>query len=109
MVPRIEVDGEYGVLIEWPDGHQSRFAFGDLRDACPCAACRDEQKGRMRLGTAMSRPAESTRLLRISPVGRYAVGLLWGDGHSTGIYSWEFLRERCSCFACRLERREVQG
>jgi DUF971 family protein len=27
----------------------------------------------------------------VSPVGNYALALAWGDGHDTGIYSFEFL------------------
>jgi DUF971 family protein len=109
MVPKIEIDHEHGLLIEWPDGHQSRFDFEDLRAACPCAACRDESKGGHHRSDRAPRPPEATHLLRVVPVGRYAIGLGWGDGHSTGIYSWEYLRDRCGCLACRLGRREVQG
>jgi DUF971 family protein len=31
-------------------------------------------------------------LVQIQPVGRYAVQFAWGDGHSTGIYTYELLR-----------------
>jgi len=30
-------------------------------------------------------------LLRLTPVGNYAVAAVWGDGHDTGIYSWDYL------------------
>jgi DUF971 family protein len=29
----------------------------------------------------------------INPVGRYAVRLVFDDGHDTGLYSWDLLRE----------------
>jgi DUF971 family protein len=121
MIPRIETDPEQGVLIEWLDGHQSRYSFQDLREACPCAVCRDggKETGGAKADASrqakparpgdLTRPAEATRLLRIVPIGRYAIGLVWGDGHSTGIYSWDYLRERCGCLACRFGRREVEG
>ena len=32
-----------GMEIEWKDGHQSRYTFSYLRDACPCALCMDER------------------------------------------------------------------
>jgi DUF971 family protein len=30
-------------------------------------------------------------------VGNYALQLIWADGHSYGIYSWEYLRQLCPC------------
>jgi len=33
-------------------------------------------------------------------VGAYAVQFVWDDGHSTGIYSWDLLREACPCELC---------
>jgi DUF971 family protein len=32
-------------------------------------------------------------ILEIKPVGNYAVRLVFDDMHSTGIYSWDYLRE----------------
>jgi DUF971 family protein len=31
----------------------------------------------------------------IEPVGNYAISIAWSDGHSTGIYRFDFLREIC--------------
>jgi DUF971 family protein len=31
----------------------------------------------------------------ISIVGRYALNFRWSDGHDTGIYSFQYLREVC--------------
>jgi DUF971 family protein len=39
--------------------------------------------------------ASSTSLDRIEKVGNYAIQLFWKDGHSHGIYSWDFLRKLC--------------
>ena len=36
---------------------------------------------------------KNLRLVDIQRVGRYAVRLAWSDGHRTGIYTFEFLRE----------------
>jgi DUF971 family protein len=33
------------------------------------------------------------RILRLDPVGNYAVRLAFDDGHSSGIFSWPFLRD----------------
>ena len=37
---------------------------------------------------------------RYSMVGRYAISFSWSDGHSTGIYPYEYLLEMCECEAC---------
>jgi DUF971 family protein len=101
MQPRLEVDPEEGLLIEWPDGHQSRYAFAALRGICPCAACRDE-RGRPGVLRVLTQNAPNANVLRrVDPVGNYAIALLWGDGHNTGIYPFEYLRDRCDCLACR--------
>jgi len=109
MIPRLEVDPQEGILVEWPDGHQSRYPFAVLREICPCAECRDERSprsGRLKvLGrSSASNAAAATRLTRCDPVGNYAIGLVWGDGHNSGIYSWEYLRRNCGCIACGIAR-----
>jgi DUF971 family protein len=38
-------------------------------------------------------------------VGHYAVQITWKDGHSTGIYTWENLRELCECKECIKKNR----
>ncbi len=106
MQPMLEVDPEEGLLIEWPDGHQSRYPLVALRALCPCAACRDERDRPGVLRILTQNAPNATRLRRVDRVGNYAISLLWGDGHNTGIYPFEFLRDRCGCLACRTARPE---
>jgi hypothetical protein len=42
-------------------------------------------------------------------VGRYAIQFNWQDGHSGGIYSWEYLRRVCQCQECTFAREEATG
>jgi DUF971 family protein len=35
---------------------------------------------------------EAFKLVRLVTVGGYAVQPVWGDGHSTGIYSFDYLK-----------------
>jgi DUF971 family protein len=42
-------------------------------------------------------------------VGRYALQFNWADGHSSGIYSWEYLRRMCQCAECKLAFAEISG
>ena len=96
--------GEEGALaLEWRDGHQSRIDPKVLRNSCPCAGCREV---RASVGELPCGPAEGSPALELQGwerVGRYALLLIWGDGHATGIYPWALLRSLCGCFACRME------
>lgn len=86
------------LLITWNDGHQSRYAPLQLRLACPCAQCVDELTGRR-----VIRPEDISSDIRpqeMRPVGRYGVSFQWSDGHGTGIYTFERLRELCQCELC---------
>jgi len=103
MEMRFSIDAEDGMLIEWPDGHQTRYSLAELRSFCPCATCRDQQGAGAGEMLPAADPAATT-LLSIESVGRYAICPIWGDGHATGIYSYDLLRERCGCLACRLAR-----
>lgn len=106
MEPRIEIDAD-ALLLEWPDGHQSRYPFERLRSLCPCASCAESRGGIGHKGLRIVEPPSdrAIRLVRIERAGNYALCPVWEDGHATGIYSWEYLRRNCDCFACRMERR----
>ena len=38
--------------------------------------------------------------VEISPVGNYAYKIVWNDGHDTGLYTLEYLRQLCECPLC---------
>lgn len=76
--------------ILWQDGQHHDHDVRDLRLACPCAGCVDETTGQRRLDPETVRQDVAPRV--ISSVGSYAISIAWNDGHSTGIYSFRFLR-----------------
>ncbi len=84
--------------IRWGDNHVSEFPPRHLRVACPCAGCVDELTGR-RILRDEDVPVDVHPLV-ITPVGRYALRFDWSDGHTTGIFPWEYLRRLCPCNAC---------
>jgi ATP-binding protein involved in chromosome partitioning len=86
----VEVDGP-DVVVRWSDSHVSRFPQRALRGRCPCAECVDETTGVRRVGQA--EVAADVHATDVRPVGRYAFQLVWSDGHQTGIYSFDYLRE----------------
>lgn len=84
--------------IAWADGHESVYAPRYLRQNCRCAKCQDEFTGRQRLDPQSV--AVDVYPLAIRYVGRYAIRFDWSDGHTTGIYPFELLRDICPCDAC---------
>ena len=98
----VEVRHEKGarrLSVTWDDGHLSPFPLDYLRSWCPCAMCQGHAATTRYLGL------EGQALLRVEPVGNYALSLTWRDGHSTGIYAFRYLRALCPCAACGGERR----
>lgn len=67
--------------------------LSDLRDACPCAYCTGEEIMGQKVFAGMKTFAPGMNELKaLTPVGNYAVQATWGDGHDSGIYSWDVLR-----------------
>ena len=102
----IRLHGEGDTLaIEWADGHRSAYPYPYLRERCPCATC---------TGTGRPHEAEPGQLPmlgakplkpdRAEVVGRYALQIFWNDGHSTGIYTFDYLRVLCPCPDCEAAR-----
>ena len=82
--------------IRWSDGQLRRYTVRDLRDACPCATCREKRNAPPPpAGTLPVISAEEARPLRVTgmkPIGNYAYGIDFTDGHDTGIYEFALLR-----------------
>jgi ATP-binding protein involved in chromosome partitioning len=93
---------EKGVRITWADGVVQEISSIVLRQNCPSAvskAKRGDESHEKPL-TAKKRSlkviehtlSEETALKEIWAIGNYAIGIRWGDGHDSGIYSFEMLR-----------------
>ena len=90
------------IAITWSDGHASRYDARDLRLACRCAACVDEWTH-----ISLIKPDLIPQNLTpkgIEVMGSYALHFDWSDGHSTGIYTYDYLREVCACDECKAKR-----
>lgn len=87
----IDVMPEGAIRLTWPGGVEATIPAARLRDGCPCAGCVEEGTGRKILDPATI-PTD-IRPLEIHMVGNYAVQIRWSDGHDTGIYTWQNLRE----------------
>ena len=84
--------------ISWADHATWAYPFHYLRDSCGCAHCIHEITGEKLLDPA-SIP-DDIHIEAMKLVGNYAVKISWSDGHDTGLYTWEKLRELCQCAAC---------
>lgn len=82
------------LIIDWSDGVRCFYPWAHLRKSCPCAGCREERET----------PPDPFKILKpeqlvpltptaMSAVGRYAYKIVWSDGHDTGIFTIEYLRE----------------
>ena len=96
MKPKqIKISEKTNLYIKWDDDSESLIPLKYLRDECPCASCKGET---VLLKTYIPAKAgelsqEAYKVKNIQQVGGYAVQLTWGDGHSTGIYTWEYLKQ----------------
>ena len=81
------------LALAWSDGEESYFTFEALRRACPCANCQGEPDaiGRVVRPEVQFGP-KSFELAGWEVVGGYALQPRWQDGHSTGLYPFQYLR-----------------
>lgn len=85
------------LTVTWDDGVVTPLAIRLLRDECPCAECKGEQILMHQILPVVQpkRPGHYD-IQTLAPVGSYALQIAWGDGHATGLYSWEYLRALAS-------------
>ena len=79
--------------ITWADGHESVYDGGYLRWICPCARCRGHAPGEVEPPSWDA--CADVRVTHAELVGSYALRLTLSDGHDTGIYRFEHLRDAC--------------
>ena len=95
--------------IEYADGRSFRLPCEFLRVYSPSAEVRGHGPGQEVLQTGK----KNVEIVRIEPVGNYAVQLFFSDGHDTGIYSFDLLYEyglkQEQMWAQYLERLEKAG
>ena len=92
----IKLDKQRQILVvDWHDGSSAEYSWNSLRDACPCAQCRNEYSAENTSTTDMVfnlNPVKSFSLDLVELAGNYALKLYWSDGHNSGIYGWEYLK-----------------
>ncbi len=89
------------LAIRFLDGTEMYLPLPYLRVNCPCAACQQTRDSMAVAGVAPAQTAR-TSLSAVDVVGGYAVRLVWADGHGSGIYSFDLLRELDDLFRRRV-------
>jgi ATP-binding protein involved in chromosome partitioning len=88
---KFNAPGQPAVEIEWSDGLKTHHSARELRWQCPCASCVNELTGERQI--RLEWIPQDTSAKGFYPVGRYAVQIVWSDGHATGLYGYEYLRQ----------------
>jgi DUF971 family protein len=94
----IDIDRSKGLTIRWADGSSSFYPVTHLRRLSPSADMRElrAQMKKNPLTVLPSRPASTAAPLTITTAelaGNYALKIVFSDGHSAGIYTWDYLRQ----------------
>lgn len=82
------------LALSFADGLEAYLELPMLRRSCPCAVCQGEPDalGRV-LRPTVAYGRHAFELDRFEGVGGYAIQLFWADGHSSGIYSYAYLKK----------------
>ena|SRR5713226_9525845 len=87
----ISQESKTQLRITWADDRVCGYDAAALRRACPCAQCVNEWTGQRTLKPEVV--SDEIEINDVTIVGRYALNFRWSDGHETGIYSFQYLRD----------------
>jgi DUF971 family protein len=83
--------------IAWSDGQVREYTVRALRENCPCATCLEKRRAPPPPPTALPilkhEETQPLRITKMEPQGRYAYAIHFSDGHNTGLFTLESLRE----------------
>ncbi len=81
------------LAIKWEGGHESYIPLTLLRSACPCASCKGEMDifGNLYKGEVKPLKQGAVTLASFGAVGGYGIQPVWADGHSSGIFTHDYL------------------
>jgi len=92
-VPQVQFDAQH-ITLTWPDGEKAIVNNRELRLSCRCAFCMDELTGQKLLDEKSIKVDIQPK--EIIPLGNYALGIMWNDGHASGIYPYKLIKELAS-------------
>jgi DUF971 family protein len=94
----LDLKKDRGLTIQWQDGTTSYLSIALLRRMSPSADMRQlrEEMDRNPLAILPSSSKGPLTALGAELAGNYGLRIEFSDGHSTGIYTWQYLRELAS-------------
>ena len=94
---QLERTDNHRLRITWSDGEKREYAPAELRDRCPCATCREKRSAAdpdpLQLPVLSVAETLPLQVAGMRPVGNYAYNIAFSDGHDTGIFTFQLLRE----------------
>jgi ATP-binding protein involved in chromosome partitioning len=93
--------GKASVRFVWDDNREDLWTARELRIRCSCAHCQSEITGERLLDPATV--AADLTVKEMHMVGNYGVGILFSDGHGTGIYRFRELERQAAAKATAAE------
>ncbi|MFG0256453.1 MAG: gamma-butyrobetaine hydroxylase-like domain-containing protein [Phycisphaerales bacterium JB043] len=92
----LDLEKTSGLTITWDNGDESFYPIAYLRRMSPSADARETRKQLESNPLTVLPSAGSTGPLHATDaelVGNYALRIRFSDGHRTGLYTWEYLRQ----------------
>jgi DUF971 family protein len=82
------------LALKWDDNSENFIQLETLRRHCPCAGCKGETDimGNLYKSPDKPLPPSAFQLRSWTAVGGYGIQPVWADGHSSGIYSFDYLK-----------------
>ena len=80
------------IELAFDNGERFELTFEFLRVFTPSAEARGHGVGQETLQVGK----QDVDILRIEPVGNYAIKPVFSDGHDSGLYSWDVLHTLCT-------------
>jgi DUF971 family protein len=97
------------IELVFDDTDHFELSYEFLRVFTPSAEARGHGVGQETLQVGK----REVDVLRIEPVGNYAIKPVFSDGHDTGLYSWDILHTLCvnkdALWQAYLEQLEAEG
>lgn len=76
------------LALDYADGSVIQLDAEFLRVHSPSA----EVQGHGGVGGTLPTGKRHVRIAKVQPVGRYALGIQFNDGHDSGIFTWDYLK-----------------
>jgi DUF971 family protein len=83
----VDVRRTMGMTVVFADDVEVNVDVITLRTHCPCADCRGRRDRNQPVG------GDAPSIVNAELHGALGIAFEWNDGHSTGIHSWQLIRQ----------------